>query len=220
MHVIIGGFGRVGRYVARVLESEGHTITVIDRSAEVFAQHGEGIRGRMLTGEVFDRDTLVKAGVEHADAYVAVTSGDNSNVVSARVAKERFGVPRVIARIYDPGRAALYERFGIDTVSSVQWASAQLAAMLLEPDFRVSSIYGAGEVVTVSVEAPLTMTGKRVSDLEYPGKFTLSALVREGQAILPSPRLEIVKGDTLYITTTRDSLSELKRLLGMDGGAY
>jgi trk system potassium uptake protein TrkA len=220
MHVIIGGFGRVGRHLARVLEAEGHTITVIDRNPQAFAEHGEETRGRKLTGEVFDRDTLIKAGIERADAYVAVTSGDNSNIVSARVARERFEVPIVVARIYDPKRAALYERFGIPTVSSVQWASAQLAAMLLEPDVHVTSVYGGGQVVTVSVDAPLLLTGKTVSDLAYPGKFVITALVRDGEALLPTPRLEVRKGDKLHITVTRDSLSELKRLLGVSEGEY
>src|SRR5574340_915659 len=102
MHVIIGGFGRVGRYLATMLEARGHSVAVIDRNEAAFAHSGQDIRGSRLTGEVFDRGTLVKAGIERADAYAAVTSGDNSNIVSARIARERFGVPSVVARIYDP----------------------------------------------------------------------------------------------------------------------
>jgi len=215
MHVIVGGFGRVGRHLAHVLESEGHSITVIDRNPHVFVEYGEEVRGRKLTGEVFDRDTLLKAGIERADAYIAVTSGDNSNIVSARVARERFNVPCVVARIFDPRRATIYERFGIPTISSVKWAAAQLLAMILEPDLSTVSVYGGGEVATLLVEAPLSLTGKRISDVEYPGKFTVTAVVRDGVASLASPRLEIVKGDRLYVTTTRDAIDELKQLLGL-----
>jgi trk system potassium uptake protein TrkA len=216
MHVIIGGFGRVGRHLAHVLETEGHSVTVIDRSSRVFDEHGEEIRGRKLTGEVFDRETLIKAGIERADAYAAVTAGDNSNIVSARIARERFGVPCVVARIYDPRRAAIYERFGIPTISSVQWAGAQLLATILEPNLRTVSVYGGGEVVTVTAEASLPLHGKRIGDVAYPGKFHVNALVREGAAMLPAPRLEIAKGDTLYITVTREALDELKQLLGLE----
>ena len=113
MHVVIGGYGRVGRYLASMLEERGHSVAVIDRSEKAFATPGSDIRGRRIAGEVFDRDTLVKAGIERADAYAAVTSGDNSNIVSARIARERFGVPCVVARIYDPRRAVIYKRFGI-----------------------------------------------------------------------------------------------------------
>ena len=133
MHVIIGGYGRVGRYLAHVLESEGHTVAVIDHNDTVFDDFGDEIAGRKLTGEVFDRETLIKAGIERADAFAAVTAGDNSNIVSARIALERFGVERVVARIFDPRRAAIYERLGIPTISSVRWAAGQLIAMILEP---------------------------------------------------------------------------------------
>lgn len=216
MHVIIGGYGRVGRNLAHVLEERGHTVTVIDKNPRVFVEHGEEIRGRKLTGEVFDRDTLLKAGIERADAFAAVTAGDNSNIVSARIARERFDVPCVVARIFDPRRAAIYERFGIPTISSVQWAGAHLLAMILEPGVRTETVYGGGEIATINIEAPLEMAGKRVTDIEFPGKLTITAIVRNGVAQLASPRFEITKGDKLYITVTREALSELKALLGMD----
>lgn len=216
MHVIIGGFGRVGRHLAHSLEGAGHSVTVVDRNPHVFAEHGEEIRGRKLTGEVFDRETLLKAGIERADAFAAVTSGDNSNIVSARVARERFNVGCVVARIFDPRRAAIYERFGIPTVSSVQWASAQLLATILEPGVRTHAVYGDGDVVTVEASVPLRLTGKRIADVEYPGKFTISALVRGGKAVLPQARMELVKGDRLYVTAARGALDELKALLTLE----
>lgn len=218
MRVVIGGFGRVGRNLAHMLESQGHTISVIDRDEGIFAKHGRDIRGHRISGEVFDRETLLKAGIESADAFAAVTSGDNSNIVAARVARERFNVPCVVARIFDPRRAAIYERFGIPTVSSVQWAGAQLLGLLVEPGVKPHAVYGNGDIVTVEVTAPLKLSGRRIADVELPGKFTVSALVREGRALLPSARLEIVKGDRIYLTATHDSLEELKRLFGIEGG--
>lgn len=218
MHVVIGGFGRVGRYLAHMLEDAGHSIAVIDRSESVFAEHGQEIRGLRIAGEVFDRRTLVKAGIERADAYAAVTSGDNSNIVSARVARERFGVEHVVARIFDPRRAAIYERFGIASISSVQWAGGQLLSRLLESELTPHAVYGAGEVMTVEVVAPLNFSGRRVSDIELPGKFSVGAMVREGEALLPHSRTEILKGDRLYVTVTLGALPELKALLGMKEG--
>jgi len=174
------------------------------------------MRGRRISGEVFDRTTLEKAGIADADAFAAVTSGDNSNIVSARIARERFGVPCVVARIYDPRRARIYERFGIPTISSVNWSGAMLLATILEPDVKTSAIYGGGEVLTITADASVSLTGKRVSNLDYPGKFHISAIVRDGVAQLPEPRTELVKGDRLSITVTRDALPELKRLLDLE----
>ena len=216
MYVVIGGYGRVGRYLASMLEERGHSVAVIDRNEEAFARAGGDIKGRRIAGEVFDRLTLQKAGIERADAYVAVTSGDNSNIVSARVARERFRVPQVIARIYDPRRAVIYERFGIPTISSVNWAGAMLIASLLEPGVKTVAVYGGGEVVTISAEATSSLSGKLVNDVDYPGKFRVSAVVREGVATLPGPRMELREGDRLQVTVVRDALPELKRLLGLD----
>jgi len=206
----------VGRYLASMLEERGHSVAVIDRNEEAFARAGGDIKGRRIAGEVFDRLTLQKAGIERADAYVAVTSGDNSNIVSARVARERFHVPQVIARIYDPRRAVIYERFGIPTISSVNWAGAMLIASLLEPGVKTVAVYGGGEVVTISAEATSSLSGKLVNDVDYPGKFRVSAVVREGVATLPGPRMELREGDRLQVTVVRDALPELKRLLGLD----
>ena len=211
MHVVIGGFGRVGRGLAHMLEREGHTVSVVDHSRAVFAESGTDLKGLKLTGEVFDRDTLIKAGIERADAFAAVTSGDNSNIVSARIARERFAVPTVVARIFDPRRAAIYARLGIPTITSVQWASSQLFAMILEPALRMDAVYGGGEALTLQVEVPTLLTGRRVVDIELPGRIVVTALVRDGVASLPQGRFELAKGDRLFLTVTRDALDEVKQ---------
>lgn len=217
MHIVIGGFGRVGRGLAQGLEAQGHSIAVIDRNRDVFDEFGGDLKGRKLTGEVFDRDALLQAGIERADAYAAVTSGDNSNIVSARIARERFGVRTVVARIYDPHRAVIYERFGIPTVSSVNWATASLIGRLLEPGLNLDVAFGRGDVFTMSADLPDSLRGKRIVDLDYPGKFAITAIEREGVALLASPRLELTKGDRLHITVAREALVDLKSLLGLEG---
>lgn len=218
MHVVIGGFGRVGRYLALQLEAHGHTVSVIDHSAAAFEAGGHELAGRRLQGEIFDRKTLLKAGIEKADAFAAVTSGDNSNIVAARIARERFDVKVVVARIYDPRRAVIYQRLGIPTISSVQWASNRLLEMIEHPGVTLEDAYGGGEVVTVEVVADRTLAGRRVVDIEYPERIALTCVVRDGVARIPVGRLEIVPGDVLHLTVARDSVDELDTLLGSTTG--
>jgi trk system potassium uptake protein TrkA len=214
MHVVIGGFGRVGRFLAHALEDEGHSIAVIDRDESVFAEYGEELRGLRISGEVFDRQTMIRAGIERADAYVAVTSGDNSNIVSARVAKERFGVQRVVARIFDPRRAAIYERFNIASISSVRWAAGQLLARLLDSELQMHCVYGSGEMLTIEAPVPPELIGKRIADIDVAGKFAVTVIVRDGRPTLPEPTTAVAAGDVLYVTCASESIAELKELLG------
>lgn len=216
MHVVIGGYGRVGRYLAMMLEERGHSVAVVDRDERAFAARGCDVRGRRITGEVFDRVTLEKAGIDRADAYAAVTSGDNSNIVSARVARERFGVPCVVARIYDPRRAVIYERFGIPTISSVNWSGSMLLASILEPGVQTIGTYGGGEVLTITADASSHLAGRRIAEVDYPGKFHITVVTRDGVALLPTPRTELARSDRLGITVTRDALPELKKLLDLE----
>jgi trk system potassium uptake protein TrkA len=214
MHVVIGGYGRVGRYLAHELEAQGHSIAVIDRNPDVYEEF-EGINGLRINGEVFDRDTMVKGGIERADAFAAVTSGDNSNIVAARAARERFNVPLVVARIFDPKRAMICESFGIPTVSAVQWASSRLLAMLLDPKVRSDYAFGEGEVVLVDLEAPDALEGKRVVDIELPRVLQIVATERNGKAVLLSDTDVVHSGDRLYMAVDRDSAPELPKLLGL-----
>jgi trk system potassium uptake protein TrkA len=216
MHVVIGGFGRVGRSLAHLLETEGHTVAVIDHNRAVFDEGDFDLKGLKLTGEAFDRETLVKAGIERAGAFAAVTSGDNSNIVSARIARERFNVPTVVARIFDPRRAAIYARLGIATITSVRWSSSQLLAMILEPGMRMDAVYGGGEVLTVHLDAPTRLTGRRVVDVDLPGRILVTSIVRDGVASVPHGRDVLSKGDRVYLTVTRDALGELKELFELE----
>lgn len=218
MHVVIAGYGRVGRYLAHRLEAQGHSVAVIDRNPTVFEEF-EAIRGLRLTGEVFDRDTLLKAGIERADAFAAVTSGDNSNIVCARAARDRFNVGIVVARIFDPRRAAIYEKFGIPTVSAVQWSASQLLTLISDPGVRSDFAFGQGEVVLSELYAPDALVGRRVLDVELPRVVSVVAVERNGSALLLTDIDTIEAGDRLYVAVQRESVHDLKRLLsGTEGG--
>lgn len=213
MHVVIGGFGRVGRYLAHMLEDDGHTVAVIDRSSAVFEEYGEEIRGRKLAGEVFDKGTLIKAGIEKADVYAAVTSGDNSNIISARVARERFNVPHVVARIFDPRRAHLYRELGIPTISAVQWTTQMLLAMVVQPGLRVVQTFGDGEVSLVELPAGKKLVGKSPAEVTATCGATISVFVRDGVAMQATPTTFIEPGDVLYVTVGQDCIEDLSHYL-------
>ena len=148
------GCGRVGSTLARDLEERNHTVAVIDSEPDSFRRLGPGFNGDKVTGYGFDQEVLEKAGIRRADAFAAVSSGDNSNIIAARVARETFGIDQVVARIYDPGRAEVYQRLGITTVATVKWTADQVLRRLLpvgaEPDFRDPS----GTIRVDQVPAP------------------------------------------------------------------
>ncbi len=216
LHVVIGGYGRVGRYLARMLEFEGHTVSVIDQDPLVFeCAEGDEIMGQKFVGPVFDRDVLEDAGIKEADCFAAVTSGDNSNIVAARTAREHYRVPRVIARIYDPRRAEIYRGLGISTVAAVTWTSSRLLDMITHPDLHSEFQFGNAEVEMVGVELPATLIGKTVADLTVPGEVAVASIVRGGRAILPIEGSSFEKDDTLFINVLRESADKLERLLGL-----
>jgi trk system potassium uptake protein len=216
LHVVIGGYGRVGRYLARMLEFEGHSVSVIDQNPIVFeCDPAEEIMGQKFIGTVFDRDVLEEAGIRDADCFAAVTSGDNSNIVAARTAKEQYRVPRVIARIYDPRRAEIYRGLGISTIASVSWTSTRLLDMVSHPDLHSDFQFGNGEVEMMEVELPAGLIGKSVSEILVPGEISLSTIVREGQALLPVDGSTFQKDDVLFVNVLRESAEKLERLLGL-----
>jgi len=216
LHVVIGGYGRVGRYLARMLEFEGNTVSVIDQNPLVFdCEDGDEITGRKFVGPAFDRDVLEDAGIRDADCFAAVTSGDNSNIVAARTAKEYFCVPRVIARIYDPRRAEIYRGLGIATIASVTWTSTRLLDMITHPDLHSEYQYGNAEVELMEVEVPARLFGKEFVAINVPGEIAISTVVRDGSAILPRPGLKFEDGDTLFVNVLRESAGKLERLLGL-----
>src|SRR3954452_24932885 len=185
VHFVIMGCGRVGSTLAHSLEQLGHDVAVVDQDETAFRRLGAGFEGRRVTGVGFDRDTLREAGIEQAHAFAAVSSGDNSNILAARVARETFGVENVVARIYDPGRAEIYQRLGIPTVATVRWTADQMLRRLLphgaEPEWRDPS----GTVRLAEVHVDNAWIGERVSRLEESSGARVAFLTRFGEGLLP-----------------------------------
>ena len=217
MHVVVVGCGRVGSSLAALAAGEGHTVGVIDKRQSAFVRLPAGFSGRVVTGFGFDRDRLLEAGVEEADALAAVTSGDNSNIVVARIARETFGIERVVARIYDPGRAAIYERLGIPTVASVAWTTDQALRKLLPAEIRTEWTEASGKVCVVERALPLAWAGRPLGELDEPGRWRLSALTRGSQAQVPGPDLVGQEGDVLLFSAATSEVSALEERLA--GGA-
>jgi trk system potassium uptake protein len=214
VHVVVVGCGRVGSGLARILEDSGHTVAVIDKQAKAFRRLPEGFSGRTIQGVGFDRDLLREAGIEDAGALAAVTNGDNSNIMVARTAREVFGLERVIARIYDSRRAAIYEKLGIPTIATVPWTTDRVLRRIL-PDIPATEWTdpSAGVVLVERPVAP-TWAGRRLADLDVDGLARVAALSRLGVAQVPSPDLVTQEGDVVYISVVADRLAELDEHLG------
>ncbi|MCO5970610.1 MULTISPECIES: potassium channel family protein [Actinoallomurus] len=209
MHIVIMGCGRVGSTLAHILEDKGHTVAIIDQSPEAFRRLRGGFKGRRITGFGFDRDVLVEAGIEQASAFVAVSSGDNSNIISARVARETFGVENVVARIYDPRRAEVYQRLGIPTVATVRWTADQMIRRLLPEG--VSSLWRdpTGEVVLAEVQSDPKWIGAKVSALEEAAKTRVAFLSRMGEALVPTGDTVIQDGDVVHVMAASSDIERI-----------
>jgi trk system potassium uptake protein TrkA len=199
VHVVIMGCGRVGSTLAHSLEQQGHTVAVIDQDPTAFRRLGSGFSGRRVTGIGFDQDTLREAGIEEAGAFAAVSSGDNSNIIAARVAREMFGIENVAARIYDPRRAEVYQRLGIPTVATVRWTADQMLRRLLpsgaEPLWRDPS----GGVQLAEVHISSAWIGHKVSRLQEETGVRVAFLTRLGEAMLPNSNTVLQEGDLVHV---------------------
>jgi len=198
MHVVIMGCGRVGSTLAHILERLGHTVAVIDRNPEAFRRLGPDFEGRRVTGVGFDRDTMHEAGIEKADAFAAVSNGDNSNIIAARVARETFGVENVVARIYDPGRAEVYQRLGIPTVATVRWTADQVLRRLTPHGAEAEWRDPTGSVVLAEVHVGEPWIGRTLRELEDASKARIAFITRLGEALLPDAKTVIQEGDLVH----------------------
>ncbi len=221
MHIVIMGCGRVGSTLAHILEEQGHSVAIIDQDREAFRKLRSGFRGKRVTGVGFDQDVLIEAGIEEADAFAAVSSGDNSNVISARVVRESFGVERVAARIYDPRRAEVYQRLGIPTVATVRWTADQMLRRLLpdgsEPLWRDPT----GAVVLAEVAYSEKWVGEKVHALEDAARTRVAYISRLGEAMLPGPGTVLQEGDVLYVMAAESDLERISAAFARNspGGA-
>ncbi|GAA2245493.1 TrkA family potassium uptake protein [Streptomyces amakusaensis] len=199
MHIVIMGCGRVGAALAQTLEQQGHTVAVVDQDPTAFRRLGSSFGGRRVTGVGFDQDTLREAGIEEAGAFAAVSSGDNSNIIAARVAREMFNIENVAARIYDPRRAEVYQRLGIPTVATVRWTADQMLRRLLpsgaEPLWRDPS----GAVQLAEVYTSPAWIGHKVSELQDETGVRVAFLTRLGEAVLPTSQTVLQEGDLVHV---------------------
>ncbi len=218
MHIVIMGCGRVGSTLAHILEEQGHSVAIIDQDREAFRRLRSGFKGKKVTGVGFDQDVLIEAGIETADAFAAVSSGDNSNVIAARVVRESFGVERVAARIYDPRRAEVYQRLGIPTVATVRWTADQMLRRLLpdgtEPLWRDPT----GVIVLAEVAYSEDWVGEKVQALEEAAQARVAFIARLGEAMLPAPGTVLQEGDVLHVIAVETDLERIGAVFAARGG--
>ena len=211
MHVVIMGCGRVGSTLARFLERGGHSVAIIDLDPGAFRRLSTEFAGQRVTGVGFDRDTLIEAGIEGAGAFAAVSSGDNSNIIAARVARETFGVENVVARIYDPRRAEVYQKLGIPTVATVRWTADQVMRRLLPAGTLAEWRDPSGRVALAEVALAPSWIGHRVSDLEAQSGARVALLTRLGNGIVPGPDAVVQDGDLVHITMLWEQRDQVER---------
>ena len=206
VHIVIMGCGRVGSTLAHSLDELGHTVAVIDMETRSFRKLGQTFRGQTITGVGFDRQTLESAGIERAGAFAAVSSGDNSNILAARVARETYGVTSVVARIYDPRRAEIYQRLGIPTVATVAWTAGQMLRGLLPMGALEEYRDPSGTMALAQIHVNDTWVGKRVTALEAASGSRIAFITRYGSSLLPTSETVVQEGDLVYaLFSTSDS---------------
>jgi len=203
------GCGRVGSSLAASLDRLGHEVAVIDKDRQAFRRLSAEFSGRQVVGQGFHREVLVEAGVERAQAFAAVSSGDNSNIIAARVARETFGIARVVARIYDAKRAAVYERLGIPTVATVPWSTDRLMRMLLPDGVASAWREPTGTVAILPLPVNEEWVGRPIRELESTTGCRVAFIVRFGTGVLPRPETFVQAEDTIYVAAVSGTVSDV-----------
>ena len=213
MKVIVMGCGRVGEQISRLMAAEGHAVAVIDQNPAALARLGPDFRGQRVLGLGFDRRVLLEAGIEQAEAFAATSSSDNANIVAARLARNVFHVPKVVARLYDPQRAEIYRRLGLVTISSTTWGAERIHELLTHGDLDPLHSFGNGEVCLLSVDAPIHLVGRTVANLSVPGEIIVGAVTRAGRALIPTLGTQFRDGDVLHLVVLASAMERLEALL-------
>jgi len=215
MKVIVVGCGRMGAECALALARAGQKVTVVDHDRRTFARLGASFAGVTVAGVGFDRDVLLRAGVEHSDALAALTSGDNVNIVTARIARTVFRVPKVVARVYDPRRAEVYARLGLQTVSTTAWGASRVQQLLVHGELNVIRSIGAGGLSMVEQEVPNHWVGRDVGHVSVPGAISVTAILRREAVLLPARETIFQQGDLVVIAVLEHARGRLEQLLGL-----
>jgi trk system potassium uptake protein len=214
VHVVIMGCGRVGTTIATSLEAAGHSVAIVDQDATAFRRLPPDFAGKQVIGVGFDRDTLTEAGIEQAAAFAAVSSGDNSNIIAARVARETFGVENVVARIYDPRRAEVYSRLGIPTVATVRWTADSMLRRLIPDGAHSEWTDPTGHIALCEMGYHEDWVGRSVGDIQGAAEgLRIAFLTRYGEAVLPTRETALQDGDELHVLVVRGEIARFETLL-------
>jgi trk system potassium uptake protein TrkA len=216
MKILIMGCGRVGSQVSQLLVRQGHEVTVIDHDDNAYARLGQDFKGKIVHGLGFDRNILLEAGIETAEGFVAASASDNANIVAARTARNIFHVPRVVARLYDPIRAEVYQRLGLKTISSSAWGAERIVEVVTHSDLDALGVFSDGGATMVRVEAPARLNGHRVSQMNIPGEVSVTAITRDDHTFIPVSGTEFQEGDVVYLTVIPTAMERLEELLGIE----
>ena len=215
MEVVIMGCGRVGSQLANLLLMDGHKVSIIDMDIKSFARLGKSFKGEKIVGFGFDKEVLEKAGIEHADAFASVTHGDNRNIIGALVAKREYNVPIVVARIYDPVRALVYNKLGITTISPTRWGANKIKELICHSDVLSQLSLGNGEVEIMEIEVGGNLAGFSSEKINVPGEIMVVSITRLGRAFIPVVGTVMNEGDMLHIAVASTAIPQLKRILGI-----
>lgn len=219
VHIVILGCGRVGSLLAHRLDDLGHSVAIVDQDPSAFRKLGADFSGQTVTGVGFDRETLEAAGINRAHAFAAVSSGDNSNILAARVARETYGVEQVVARIYDPRRAEVYQRLGIPTVATVSWSTNQIMRSILPLGAQSEYIDPSGTIMLAEVHTGESWIGKRATELEAASGSRIAFVTRYGQAFVPDGETVIQEGDLVHALFNDDARDNVEAVFESGGGA-
>jgi trk system potassium uptake protein TrkA len=213
VHFVIMGCGRAGATLAQSLESAGHSVAVIDQNPDSFRRLDPEYAGSKVTGLGFDRDTLQQAGIEDAYGFAAVSDGDNSNILAARVVRETFGVENVVARIYDPHRAEIYQRLGIPTVATVRWTADQVLRRLLPMGATGEYTDASGHIVLSEVDVHEGWVGKPLRAIEDATGARVAFVTRYGDGVLPDAHSVLQENDIVHLLMRRDESATVERIV-------
>jgi trk system potassium uptake protein TrkA len=214
MHIIIAGCGRVGSELARLLSNEGHDVVIIDKNKTSFDRLGGTFNGVTLVGSGFDTELLKQAGIQKADAFCAVTNGDNTNLISAQVAKKIFNVPKVIARVYDPQRAHIYTALGMDVISGTILFAAMIRDKIIESRFS-SYLIETKELGIIEIEVRGDIKGEVIKNINIPREFMVVAIKRLNEIIIPEPTTVLKEKDVLMAVVKVANLQDVKERFGL-----
>lgn len=214
MKTIIMGYGRIGSQVGKLLTEQQHDVTIIDHDADADGRLGPNFRGRIIRGLGFDQNVLIQAGIQEAEAFIAASHSDNANIVSARIARNIFHVPRVVARLFDPIRAEIYQRLGLITISPNNWGAERIIQLLTHSELDVWDSFGRGEVSLVHLDTPPQLIGRTVNQLNVPGELLVASITRNEQAFIPTTGTVFQDGDMLNLVVLSSAMQRLEAMLG------